>query len=505
MQATETLGTVLLAAFCGLAATVALERLLRPVPKFFRSARSWITHIGLWCCAYGLCAGLLGQPWLASGCVLVVLFIVILVNNAKMQALQEPFVFQDYEYFLDTLRYPRLYIPFFGWKKFLISALSVLLLILLAWRISFLAVMPSYQWNHVLGGAILVIAMGAVCLYIATRQPVPLSFAPQRDIRQLGFLPCLWQYGCSSRALPTAVSPFATLILPNKKKKLPHLVAVQSESFFDPRNSFPGIRSEVLTEYDLLKADARMWGKLYVPAWGANTVRTEFAFLTSIADDLLGAHRFNPYRAVARGWRVGSLALFLRASGYRTICIHPYHKNFYLRDCVLPLLGFDEFWDIGTFTDAERFGPYVSDLALAEKVLDALRTADQPVFVFAITMENHGPLHLERIRPTDAAELYTSPPQIPCDDLTIYLRHIRNAARMIGHLRVGFSNFKRPVELCWYGDHVPIMPKVYALCGTPPGDVEYVFWSNQQSGQAKFRGLASHDLSLEWWRVIAAK
>jgi phosphoglycerol transferase MdoB-like AlkP superfamily enzyme len=242
-------------------------------------------------------------------------------------------------------------------------------------------------------------------------------------------------------------------------------------------------------------------GKLKVPAWGANTVRTEFAFLSGIGEDRLGVHRFNPYRAVAAGCDVPSLASYLKRLGYRTVCVHPYPASFYRRDRVYPRLGFDEFLDIRAFDGTMRVGPYIGDAAVADKLPALLREATGPVFVFVITMENHGPLHLERASSVDADVLYSVPPPEGCDDLTIYLRHLRNADRMIAQVRQALDRCERPASLCWFGDHVPIMPSTYAAFGAPKGEVEYIFWNDRKTDCQEERELHAQELSLDWLRA----
>lgn len=85
----------------------------------------------------------------------------------------------------------------------------------------------------------------------------------------------------------------------------------------------------------------------------------------------------------------------------------------------------------------------------------------------AITMENHGPLHLERVSETDVVNLYSRPPPTGCEDLTIYLRHLRNADRMLGSLRAVLASSASPGGLCWFGDNIPIMTDVYSALGLP--------------------------------------
>jgi phosphoglycerol transferase MdoB-like AlkP superfamily enzyme len=296
-------------------------------------------------------------------------------------------------------------------------------------------------------------------------------------------------------------SPFDLPIPAGLATGMPHLVAVQSESFFDPRSLYPGIRPDVLAEFDRLKVDAVAHGKLSVPAWGANTVRTEFAFLSGIGDDRLGVHRFNPYRPIAAGWDVSTLACYLKRLGYRTVCIHPYPASFYRRDRVYPRLGFDEFLDIRAFEGAKRFGPYIGDAAVADKIASIVNGASGPVFVFAITMENHGPLHLERVEPSDIDEFHSKPCPTGCEDLTVYLRHLRNADRMIAQLRQTLERYNHPASLCWFGDHVPIMRAVYETFGAPNGDVEYIFWTNWKAERREVRDITAQELSLGWLRV----
>ncbi|MEW5890466.1 MAG: sulfatase-like hydrolase/transferase [Pseudomonadota bacterium] len=146
----------------------------------------------------------------------------------------------------------------------------------------------------------------------------------------------------------------------------------------------------------------------------------------------------------------------------------------------------------------------IGDLAVAEKVAAIVREASAPVFVFVVTMENHGPLHLERVADGDVEALYTQPPPAGCEVLTIYLRHLRNADRMMAQLRHTLEHCGRPASLCWFGDHVPIMPAVYAKLGIPSGEVEYFFWSNRNPVAAHANELYVHALPAAWLRAVCA-
>lgn len=495
--------TALLVASSGaIACSLVIERLMTPRPRLLRPASAWALHIGLCASAHAVLTLLLGRPWFAGAALSAFLLLLVLVNNAKMKALREPFVFQDYEYFTDAIRHPRLYIPFLGWGKF-IGAASGFVLAVLIGLLGEAIPDERFVWSGQLGAALVVLAGGILFVLVAQRKLPAASFVPENDVRALGLLSSLWLYRAAEQLRLQLAFPFQRLLPGEPVAELPHLVAVQSESFFDARALHPGIRRELLAELDRLQSEALVHGKLQVPAWGANTVRSEFAFLSGIAAEHLGVHRFNPYRAVAAGNAVPTLASHLQRLGYRTICIHPYPASFYRRDRAYPRLGFGEFLDLRTFDQAERDGPYVSDAALAEQVAAILRQASGPLFIFVITMENHGPLHLERVDPAEVEALYTQPPPPGCDDLTIYLRHLRNANRMIADVRRTLESGARPASLCWFGDHVPIMPAVYARCGLPSGEVDYVLWRTPPSRPPPRRvDLPAHDLATTWLRAL---
>lgn len=493
---------VWLALAVGLVASLALESILTPRPAFKRPIKAWAAHAGVWMVLFGLLALLLARPWFATAVAAALMLILVLVNNAKYTSLCEPFIFQDYDYFTDAIRHSRLYIPFFGWGKFLGSVAGGAAAVAVGLWLEPAVPSPWALAGHS-GGVLTVMTLGVMLLVYGSSPARWLTYKPVVDIRRHGFLASLWYYAIAGRAPLKVVSPFETATsdsAPISSVTIkPHLVAVQSESFFDPRALFSGIRSDVLAGFDEIRAMATTHGNVLVPAWGANTVRTEFAFLTGIDETQLGIHRFNPYRAVARNQPVASLATWLKRQGYQTVCIHPYPASFYYRDRVFPRLGFDRFIDIRDFSNVTRSGPYISDEAVAEKVVEILQQATEPVFVMTITMENHGPLHLERVREHEIGTLYTQPPPAGCDDLTIYLRHLRNADRMLARLHRTMAGLAHPAGLCWYGDHVPIMPAVYRTFGTPDGQVPFLCWSNfSQSGHSRDHQLAVTNLAVTW-------
>lgn len=467
---------VFLALTAGLVLSFAITSLMRPrLPAPWRWAwQGIVLHVGLWVLTYALLVLVLGRPWFAVAVALAFLMLLVQVSNAKFDSLREAFVFQDFEYFTDAIRHPRLYIPFLGWWKF--SMIVVGVIAALSMGFLFEASPPGrFALDAQLGEAAFFLLAGVVLVLLARRGPT-MRFEPAEDMRQLGFLGCLCRYGQAERSPIGLPHLFDDAVDPVAER--PDLVVVQSESFFDPRPLFAGIRPDILAAFDRLSTEAIKHGGLVVPAWGANTVRSEFAFLSGASEEMLGVHRFNPYRQILNS-EVATLSKVLKRAGYRTVCVHPYHASFYGRDKVFPHLGFDEFVDIRSFMGAERVGYYVSDRALAAKIRSLIASAETPIFVFAITMENHGPLHLEKPEANDLDLLYTVKPPDGCDDLTVYLRHLKNADAMAEDLREFLLSRHRRACFCWYGDHVPIMSDVYRQLGDPDGESAYFIWSNR--------------------------
>ena len=481
------------------------------VPKSARKGQrgSLLLRLGVWFFAYAPLVLVTGRPVFSLALALALFVTLILVNNAKYESLKEPFIFQDYDYFLDTIRCPRLFLPFFGVQAFLLASLIIgAALALFLWEEP-----PQERFapSGQLGAVVFLLLLGSGLVRLSCR--VRISLDPIRDLEELGYLNCLCLYARAQKGFPGAVSPLTSEEAYARARSatarlggatwLPHLVAVQSESFFDPRPLWAGIDKAVLADLDALQRESVLSGSLIVPARGANTIRTEFAFLTGIAERELGIHRFNPYRAIAHGWKVKALPGLLQGLGYTTICLHPYMGSFYFRDKIFPGMGFDLFQDIRSFADTPRDGAYIADEALAERILETLEKAKTPLFILAITMENHGPLQLEHMDESKAKAFYTEDLPEGLEELSAYLRHLENANRMIGTLRKSLDANSHPVSLCWYGDHVPIMPRAYATFGEPEGTVPYALWNNKALARERkttnrTMRLSAHELAGHW-------
>ena len=469
----------------GICLSFAMEWMLTPrATVFYRRSISAISlHVGSWLLLFCLEMMLFKRPWFAMGNVLAIQLLLVLVNNAKYHAMREPFLVHDFEYFTDAIKHPRLYLPFFGVFK-TILALCVFLGVLaagIALEPSVLGVASGTFW---LGAWLSGLLVSVMLLWIGLRlNRLPVTLNPSVDFLAMGQVTFLWLYAVAhfKHQVSTPECAWAEVVSNIAAvDSLPDIVAVQSESFFDARQDYNVIDKEVLSGFDRICSESVNTGRLSVPAWGANTIRTESAFLTGRSADDLGIHQFSPYRHFIKHRQV-TIAHQLKSLGYKTVCVHPYPASFYMREKLYPELGFDHFVDISDFNESQKVGQYIGDMAVANYVKSLLRGDEQPVFVFVITMENHGPLHLEKANEADKEAFYKEHQPENCEDLTVYLRHIRQADRMIDALRDHLAVSPRGGMLCWYGDHVPIMPKVYKQLGLPSGLTDYFIWHSATS------------------------
>lgn len=484
---------------CSLLLSFLFEQLLTPKPllPWRRPITTSLIHIGTYLILFPIILLLINRPWFSITLILAFQCFVLLVNHAKYQSLREAFFYQDFEYFTDAIKNPRLYLPFFGIARSIAAIIGIVSVFYFGITLEGPLVENLLSFKILSIYSVLILS-GIGLIYFNLKNIVTTDYDPNIDLQQLGQISYFWKYWIDEQqtVIDTRHSPFKNKATQQKQPR-PNIVVVQSESFFDPRSYFNSINKDVLKYFDQITQESIVSGRLHVPAWEANTVRTEWGFLSGLTPEKMGVHQFNPYRFLANN-KIPNLVSHLKEQGYLTICIHPYPVSFYQRDKVFPNLGFDQFIDIKDFTPQQKSGQYIGDLAVSDKINDLLdNPASQPVFIFAITMENHGPLHLEQPSKEDTQSFYTQPPPRHSEDLTVYLKHLKNADLMIDQLKQGMLNRDNKSLLCWYGDHVPIMPKVYDNMGTPDGRTDYFIWDSLEKETTSIKQeIAINDLAV---------
>jgi len=423
-------------------------------------------------------------------------------DRAKLKVLAEPVVFTDVFQAFDIFRHPRLALPFPNKGRVLIAAAVVISVFVLLFRLE-PAAWPLSPWPVLLLLGFIVLTVWAVGGRFSARAAKSLrrlrfSGDPARDLAQFGSLGVLLAYGIIARGeragrQAAALPVFRSASVHSSQPAAQPIVMVQCESFFDARRLHPAISSGLLPTFDRCQQTGVQWGRLEVPCWGANTVRTEFAVLSGLAETAIGLDRFNPYHRFI-SVPVTSLAWRLRAEGYRTICLHPFDRTFYGRDQVMPNLGFDVFLGEEAFAGAQRINGYVTDVEVAKKIAEIVRNQGPNVFVFAITMENHGPWSAPCERPI--ANLLPDAFLTEADRIALerYLQSLRSADEMLGILTQVLGEKRNSGVLAFYGDHLPAFRSAFTAFELHDFRSDYLIWGAGMASGLR-RDIKAHQLS----------
>ena len=383
------------------------------------------------------------RPWLAAGSCLLTVAILAGVDRLKRRVIGEPPVFSDLALLAQVPRHPELYYTRPLSDPRAAGPLVLGLAVVAAWYVLEPAALPDGAGAAL--AAFAALPVGLAALVAVLRSPpgrrIVRQFFPQpdltADVARYGILATMMGYALRRRDEAADPAPPAP-VLPRGEPEDEVLVVVQLESFLDPAR----LGGPPLPAMARIRAEAAQYGHLAVPAHGAYTMRTEHAVLTGREPRTLGFGRYDPY--LARGGdEPTSLARLARAKGFATIFVHPFHRDFFDRARVFRRLGFDRLVMEEAFSGARRVGPYIADEAVAERILSEVADGGRR-FVFAVTMENHGPWKAGRLPGIEAG-------------LAQYLRHAAGTGRAVERLIDGLKG--RRATLCVFGDHAPSLPE----------------------------------------------
>jgi hypothetical protein len=450
---------------------------------------------------FAIFASLTARPILAGTLVLALMIGFAFVDWVKRATLLEPAVFSDISELIELFRHPDLYLPFAGPMRVIASAVALFILFV----IQFLYEVPAWRWSpaSALPVPLAICAAGWAIHGPFIRQAANMfrrlrpTGDPFRDAAAIGPSAMQFTYSFIARderpgRQAEARKSRPALIMGRSANATP-VVVVQSESFFDPRRLHPGIPADILPNFDACRQFGIQSGRLSVNTWGANTMRTEFAVLTGLPEDAIGYDRFNPYFAFART-PLPSLASRMREQGYRTICLHPFDRTFYRRDHVMPYLGFDAFIGEEAFAGASRSEGYIRDEEVGKVAVEMMREEGPHVFIFAITMENHGPWKNAVLHPA-AIDLTAGLPPIPDKAaLNGFLEGVKSADALLGTISNEMSAHGGPGLCAFYGDHLPSFPAAFPALGFNDTRSDYLIW-HSQGGLALEHDLPAHELS----------
>lgn len=192
-------------------------------------------------------------------------------------------------------------------------------------------------------------------------------------------------------------------------------------------------------------------GCLLTNIFAGGTVDTEWGYLT-------GYSEHEEFRSP-----VNTYVRYFKSQGYDALYRHPGYSWFYNRSNVNEYLGFDEcvfndtgFGDLISISDAL----YHSDKVLVDYLLndiDSRTETDDPLFLFSVSYQNHGPYPSETYWEEYVTPEMTGWSMESCCVINNYLAGIRSTVNEMCRMAEELEKRDEPVVFVFFGDHKPWM------------------------------------------------
>lgn len=302
-----------------------------------------------------------------------------------------------------------------------------------------------------------------------------------------------------------------------EKDEQPNVIFVLGESFFDV-TELPGVSyaEDPVADFHRICSEG-VSGKFYTHTLGYGTENIELEIMTGINT------RFFSWDDMIYGWEqeklltYPSLPQLFSDAGYYTAYLHTFNDGIYNRTALYTALGFQDMYFSGDFAaiDPEAAaapdywgymygkiaGEFYSDDYLADVTAELFdqKAGEGPVFLWAVTMENHTPYTADKF------SSYDFPFESDLGDeavgvLNAVTQGVADCSEALGKLVDHLAAQDEPVIVVFFGDHRPGTPlesgaTVYSELGMCPEDVadweledyaelystDYVIWSNDTS------------------------
>ena len=279
--------------------------------------------------------------------------------------------------------------------------------------------------------------------------------------------------------------------------KMPNIIVVQLESFFDvERVNYLECSEDPIPNFRRLCQEYSS-GLYTVPTVGAGTANTEFETLTGMSLRFFGAGEY-PFKSVLKNTVCESAAFDLKSLGYGAYAIHDNEANFYSRRKVYQNLGFDVFTSeeyMNTQTDVNYNG-WMRDRNLITPILNSLDDTEGKDFVFTVTVQCHGAYPTESVLDDPEITVSSEKGDSVNNAWEYYVNQLREEDEFIQELIDTLSLRDEPTVVLFYGDHLPTMGlSDDDLTTGSTYETNYLIWDNY--------GLEKQDKDITSYQAVA--
>ncbi len=255
------------------------------------------------------------------------------------------------------------------------------------------------------------------------------------------------------------------------EKKKPNIIVVMDETFSDLQavadylyeNGYASEKlqtdEEILPYFNSLDSSASNIEKGWAlsSVFGGNTANSEFEFLTGHSMAFLPQNTV-AYNLYLEKNNAFSMVDILKKEGYHTVGMHPEVATNWSRNRIYSYYGFDETLFIDDFTDLDEddyYRGHVSDSAVFDKIISLYENNensedDSSLFVFAVTMMNHGGYSTENFDASIHITNYTN-----YKGAQEYFSSINKSDEALKKLIEYFSSVDEETVIVFFGDHQP--------------------------------------------------
>lgn len=237
----------------------------------------------------------------------------------------------------------------------------------------------------------------------------------------------------------------------------PTVIVIMSESYADLRKvgKFSG-NIDVTPFYDSLTENT-LKGYALSSVFGAKTSNSEWEFLTG------NSMAFLPSGSVIYQQYISeepySLVSEMKDEGYTCVAMHPYYETGWSRNRVYPNMGFDEMFFIEDFDQTQILREYVTDQEFYETIIERFekKASNEELFVMGISMQNHGGYK-------DSYDNFTEEVRVlgyNYSDANQYASLLHESDKALEYLITYFEAVEEPVEILFFGDHLPSLDTNY--------------------------------------------
>lgn len=460
------------------------QALLDACRDFAAAPAAWAISAALILGLVYLLAGILGRLRWAGAFVLILFLLLGIAHREKFQATREPILWWDLRFTIPVAMaclklVPRVY--------FVIAGVLATSGITWWWRSGRKRCAARATLRQRIGWTCAGLVLLAGTITLLTHPPRalaaaiilpdgPSAWTAPLTYQQRGLTLCLAMQAAQPPQRPPANYSRETMDRIGREYQMPlafpapgeapDVILWLSESFFDV-GQLPGVRitPDPLANFRRIAAEGRQ-GSLLVPVFGGMTACTEYEILTGMS------HCYTPgslceYREFVNRPMPTIPRLFAQ-NGYRTIAVSACVGSVFREPTIMPLLGFDEYFEDVPF--AKQRGNWVSDASLARFVISTVESSSQPVFFLARSMQAHTPYTAGEYPQYDVKVEGPLPPPA-AQTLRSYAQSIHEADLALRDLVDHFRRSKRNVVIVFFGDHLPPLPDVYEATGflEPPG------------------------------------